>query len=434
LADQATKPDLTGQAGGDNPRTPGMLSVAVPLRMMRAAPTGDDLDALARKHAMDPDVFAENPPFFLTANISNNLLDAYRTKMHRSSLENYAADAETGVAVLQSHNSRELPLGRSIAGRFVGAGGNAVQRVEADAYLMTGMQLGSVPVDQVVRGIRGGVVKDVSIGFYGGTYRCSICGLSYWSWDCTHIAGVEYQAIDENGDPSGDPETAFVWIHDAHLAEFSLVYDGATPQAEIVAIKAQQESDAGRLRPETARLLEARYRIHLPGAAHRWPGAEPTKEQRDVTEKAKTETAGEPARTVVGVLGDTTLERAMELLEDAGVPEAERGSIEAAVRWMGAELERLRPLADTGRAYRVDLIEEALAEGVRAFGDRFPREAEKASLERSSLDEIKAKRDFYAAEARKRYPGGRQTEEPETPRDPAPPAGERLPDAAYAAR
>jgi hypothetical protein len=51
-------------------------------------------------------------------------------------------------------------------------------------------------------------------------------------------------------------------IENAHLAEFSLVYDGATPGASV--IRAQQEAEAGRIRPEQARLIEQRYRIHLP--------------------------------------------------------------------------------------------------------------------------------------------------------------------------
>ena len=112
--------------------------------------------------------------------------------------------------------------------------------------------------------------------------------------------------------------------------------------------------------------------------------------------------------------------------------------LEAALAEANAEIERLKPLAEQGERYRADLIEEVLAEGVRANGQEFPVDAYREILKGTSLDNILAMREQYAAQARKRFPGGRQTvdaDEGEADAAAAQPKQQRngLPDAAYAA-
>ena len=83
------------------------------------------------------------------------------------------------------------------------------------------------------------------------------------------------------------------------------------------------------------------------------------------------------------------------------------------VAWLANELTRLRPLADDGRAYRADLIEEALAEGVRAHGEKFASEAYRGMLESSGIEVIKRMRDDWRAIGDKQFPGGRQSRDGE---------------------
>lgn len=92
------------------------------------------------------------------------------------------------------------------------------------------------------------------------------------------------------------------------------------------------------------------------------------------------------------------------------VPETAVGSDMAGrVAWLATELTRLAPLADDGRAYRADLIEEAIGEGVRAMGPEFAQEAYRGLLSASSIEVIKRMRDDWRAIAAKTLAGGRST-------------------------
>src|ERR1051326_9124301 len=109
---------------------------------------------LAKANAFDPSIFEESPPFFWSAVISNNSIDAYFSRMMPSSLKNYATDADAGVAFQNSHNCRELSLGRSIAGRFVGGQGNGEARVEAAFYTIPDLQVTELSTNEFIRGVR----------------------------------------------------------------------------------------------------------------------------------------------------------------------------------------------------------------------------------------------------------------------------------------
>jgi hypothetical protein len=408
-----------------------------------------ELLALAKgQHALDPSVFDDHPPFFSQAEISSNRVDAYFTRMHETSLRNYAADAQAGISVLNSHLSRQLGFGRSISGEYIGPGGNGVARVLSDFYTVPGINLNGVNTDDLILGIRSGLVKDVSIGFYGGTWRCSVCGLDLWDWDCSHVPGMSYTPLDKQGNPT-EPVLCVGWVEDARLAEYSLVYDGATPGAAV--LKAQQEADGGRLRPEAARVIEARYRVALPGTARVFGGVDapqgarskaldaPRKES-SVDETTTTEQSNErapdatPAEGAVVEEATTTtttetrststpettttvvvdpFKGLRSVLAEAGIAGADADEPERAVRALVAEVGRLRPLADDGKAYRVDLVAEALAEGVRAVGEAFAAETYRGLLETAPLATIKRMRDDWSEVASKSFVGRRATQDEE---------------------
>lgn len=67
------------------------------------------LTELARTRVLDPTIFDEHSPFFWSAEISSNRMDAYFTRMDpRTTPRNYAEDAQAGVAFQNSHNVRSL--------------------------------------------------------------------------------------------------------------------------------------------------------------------------------------------------------------------------------------------------------------------------------------------------------------------------------------
>lgn len=428
--------------------------------------------------------------FVFAAEISNTRLDSYYTHMALSTLRNFAQGANEGVAFLDSHDGRKLPIGYSLSGTFEEQG--EFGRVLAEFYITPGINFGGqhsfASTDDLIRAIKTRVVRDVSVGFYGGRYICDLCHQPYyggWMDDhyCPHIAGWEYEI---EADGQIERVTCTVTIHDSKLSEVSAVFDGATPGAMI--LKAEQEAAAGRLQPEQVRFVERQYRMKLTSSGFAVPDTERsyddtpvivhihgTNGKADDIEAAVRQALRQGGLTLPRML--TTEEQMMSDTQETREPEIEETEVEEqptadnndetpesedrqppadearaivrevsaalahsgspagttladGVRWLTnrvteleqqaaelqqqraealAEAERLRPLADDGRIYRADLIEEAIAEGIRAQGEAFPQETYRTMLAGQSLEGIKRVRDAFAELAGQRFPGGRQT-------------------------
>jgi hypothetical protein len=404
---------------------------ATPAPIVQRATT-EELLALAQgaRRALDPTVFDEYPPRFWQAEISSSRLDSYGTRMRPSTLKNFAQDAEAGVSFQNSHNVYEPGLGRSLTGKYVGAQGNGISKTLADFYTVQGLP----DTDAFLVRLRAGIAKDVSVGFYGGQFICSICERDMLKdWECFHLPLFEYPIKDEKGKVISTV-IAEAGIENARLAEVSTVYEGATPGAAV--LKAYQEADGGRMRPETARVIEARYRIKLPGAQHVWTGADLHKEERMAEENdGRQEQERAPEAQLVGGVeaqapapapeaapaappaqanpeGERALAALAELrslVPNTGAP-AELSPLEA-MRWLAQENARLRPMADDGLAYRKDLIAEALTEGARANGEGFAVESYRSLLQQADLATIKRMRDDWRAIGDKQFQGGRATKD-----------------------
>ena len=383
--------------------------------------------------------------YWFTAEVSSMALDAYFTHMTDSTLRNFAREGSEGVALLDSHDGYKLGVGYSAGGRYEEEDGNG--RALVVFYIVPGIRFGGkhsfASSDDYIRAIESGVVRDVSASFYGGRWVCDLCHQPYYGRDttCNHIAGWEYE-IERDG--KMEHVVCTVAISDAHLSEVSLVYDGATPGAMI--LKAEQEAEAGRLSPEMVRQIERRYRVKLPvrrgqelalaGMMDSVIGVRTTSASAaNFTISAEVEVDGERA------MEDEIVETVEEQAVDAAETEQARAmlaeirqvvtestapkgtTLVAAVRWLNeqlaqtigdrdralAQVAELQPLADQGRAYREELISQAVAEGVRAIGETFPEETYRAMLANAPLEHIRQVRDTFAEQAKVRFPGGRQT-------------------------
>jgi hypothetical protein len=470
--------------------------------------------------------------YFWSAQISNNDLDAYYTRMNPSSLKNYAAAANEGVAFMTSHDTRRLPLGHSLYGKYTSPSGNGRARVEADFYTIRDYDANGVNTDQFYRAVKNGIVRDVSIGFYGGQWICNICNRDMMAWGdwenmCWHIPGVSYALKDQAGNKTDERIVCEADIRNANLSEVSAVYDGATPGASIR--KAALLAEAGKLPEPLARNIESFYmnrmglRFRLPvtrqfgGATpsdqedagmpmpeetnertvpaiaeaeetdevrtpaeeqretpveettppaekQRETPAEPTIESAPVAEPERAAPAEEiqtpapaeetrtpttdpaPAPTAdarrdqqearvepEGDSGDMALtEDIRAVFSNAGIADLSDDPVTAA-RAIVSEIERLRPLADMGRAYRSDLIEETLNEGVAAFGEKFPREQRAATFAKLDIDEIKGYLEEYRTIANGTFKAGRATGDGEDEQQAEPKAskGRNIPDDAF---
>ena len=373
---------------------------AFPARVLRR-----DLPAeLTRDLAMPADV----EPFVFSAEISSDRLDAYFTHMAESTMKNFAADASAGVSFLDSHNHSKLGFGQSLRGEFE----QSKNRVLADFYTVPGVRFGGQlsyeSTDDFIRAIEAALVRDVSVGFYGGDIICDICGNSLYDWqNCPHWPGVEYAV----GDKGEKTIIATFTIEDARLAEVSAVYDGATPGAMIQ--RATEMAEAGKLEPETARRLEIKYRIKLPGAARSWPGID----KQDKPSLERTDKMDE-------------LEQIRAILGETNAPKETSAS--DAVRWLVGEMARLQPLADIGNTYRADLTEAAIVEGRRAQGDKFPIETYRNMFASTPIDQIKRLLESWGGRAADVFTGGRQVAEGNTPPEkPERQPMQAVPDSAY---
>lgn len=348
-------------------------------------PTTDELMKLARKAAPDPSVFDEHAPYFFRAVISNNSLDSYGTRMAPSSLKNYAKEAKRVVSLQNSHRTDDLGIGHSLNGLFEEEG--EVARTIADFCILSGLS----DTDPVITKMRAGTARDVSIGFHGGEWVCSICGGDMMDWrSCYHMLLARYEI---EGGGTKRIEVATADVEDAHLSEVSPVYDGATTGAEIIALmKGEREIREGRLTEQNVRLLERQLRINIPRPRVQTTGTgerqmpDPTEETRGLKPEALKAFATR-----------------------AGVKEEHAKDAESLLAAMADECVRLRPLADDGTKFREETVTAALDEGVRAFGNDFQREQEKATLEALPIAHVKRTAASWKAIADASKPAGRQT-------------------------
>jgi hypothetical protein len=369
---------------------------------------------------------------FWRAAVSNSSLDSYFTRMGKSSLRNYAMDATNPTVSFQnSHRHNELPVGRSVIGQFVESG-NVPQGMNAadffptvivDFYSNRDLKLGDVSVEQFLLGVESHVIKDVSIGFKEGEnfqYTCSICNENYWSYECRHVAGVEY-AVSDN--PNADPTDAtterklcFVWIENARLSEVSAVYDGATTNAMI--IKAEREVRAGRLDNATRTFLERRFRFRADSktwiAGHK-PDESEISETENSNNREVKNSMSEQNPQGGGNAAVVNHEPAIRALaKQMNIEGAETASIEIVLDRVGSTFAATQAKATNFDTFRDAEIESVVAERIAAEGDTFDAEGQKTFRAMLSNCDVSMIREFgktYKVKADARFPNGRQSGE-----------------------
>lgn len=393
---------------------------------------------------------------------STQSLDMYLTRMARTSLENYAADFSDGRALMNSHRtggwdgSAELPIGRFFASDLTGdflpedagfdAKGGAM--LGAYAYIQRGLQITDVANDQIIEGIEGGTIRDISIGFLlvpDGMYKCSICGNDFRDYElCPHFPGVRYE-----------DKRAFLWVENAHVSEASLVFDGATPGAMID--KAIRMSETGQLAMKDARMLEEQWGVRiLPARTFGviqpkdrgqigaglltvdYPPSDEALVNWAVGQLGQKPATDQEEKGSEGAMG-FDFEKFLESLRAAdaglaerlaGAPEAERATLlissyverrDEAARLTG-EANGLKARAALGDQWIADLVEQAVRARVRAEGDKFDAERYRKLL-KSNADPDFIKEEIASWERAsfaifgdgKRPTAGAQQAEAETP-------------------
>lgn len=388
-------------------------------------PADEGLIAKAKARAGDPAIIDEHPPVFYTVKASDRVVDFYSTSMRDSTLANYAADATQGrgVPFLDSHNGSTIDniLGRSLEGKFVRGAGDEGRRVEITFYTQPTLE---PRMQSFVNKSRGGYAKDVSVGFYGGQMKCSICGGEMLRWwrstsdkPCYHMPGVEYKVVDASGTETGAKQMAIGYIENARLGEVSTVHKGANPNAGFIGFKARQLNDAGLLLPEVRAVVRDRYNITLPGSGRNWRGLAGDTKEGHMPPEASNQTGQVPESEVAArVQRAVDTERAswhdglVGTLRVAGIDTPEGQDLVALVRSLADEVVTLRPQAEDGKAFRAALVKDAITEGVRAFGDKFDEERQSTRLNRMAVKDLELEIETWRAVGDRALPAGQGTD------------------------
>ena len=161
--------------------------------------------------------------FIIRMLVSNKDRDSYWTVMQDDTLDNFVADAIAGVNFQDSHIYTNTGYGYSVG----------AERIKDDVFVDMAVledeswQKMTYPTGKDLIFALRYRPFDVSVGFYGGDVKCSICGNDPYTWSCEHYLGEQYVVDDEIKDCEG-------LIFGAHLAEVSLVFDGANYSAGTI--------------------------------------------------------------------------------------------------------------------------------------------------------------------------------------------------------
>ena len=352
---------------------------------------------------------------------SNDKLDRHNSKMDpKTTLRNFEKDAKAklGVSLKDHHgfySSRSFGYGRSADAMLTDK-----NELFIDFFILKGMDYEGKQFrssEQLIRAIENDLVNQASIGFYDAREICDLCNLpirkySYWDWEperegqCTHKMGKQYKC-----EKTGKMETATYTVFDARLKEVSLVEFGSNRHTSIEKqrflslfdLSDMPDSEvAGKMRSfmEEFLMTDQEWIEKLRDALN-IPSIRSTDEPDAVVKALETEVAG--LRTTVSTQKDeiadltaasegaqTDQQQQVTQLRDAvGLKDVrstddpddvlekvktEVGDLRDTVETQKDEIADLTKAAEDGKAYREARVEEAIKQGVRAYGDEFDEE------------------------------------------------------------
>lgn len=383
-------------------------------------------------------------------------------------LDVFSNYANQGVSLLLDHSwapdglfgmggrpKAALPYGRTFDSRYENSTeeGETISLV-ADHYMVRGVEIDGIKTDDLITSIEAGTLFDTSIGFSYSKAVCSVCGDDYRN--CNHYAGKEYEIEDDDG----NVEIKLCYIKakpPGFLMENSLVFDGAYPGAGVLSQTGTiLENETGTYQVldelkdiDPAKELISTYSqrtglVTMVKKSDRKKvfnvgGVEDEKEPKNLGE-----VHGNVLRKVLKGVENSMNEKTLKALENLGIEykegettaeeifaqladkfaeletlELQEGQLEGyymtkeeVIETLGKELsaDEILKLAKEGQEYRKNLSDEAIAMGVRAMGNDFPKETWEKSFENMDTKSIKDIMATWELQANANIPAGRKTD------------------------
>lgn len=196
-----------------------------------AEPTPDDLAVINREYALTP--LTADQVYVRKVRLANDQYDRTDERFPRSYLQRFA-ETLPGKSLLGNHDSRSFPLGRFFHAEVRTA-------PSGPTWLQTKFYMARTPGNEETRQqIDAGVFSHTSIGYRYDDLTCDICGKSYFSYDCSHLSGREYDGKRCKLTYSGN-------LAQVEALEGSLVYLGAQYGAQTAKMLTAEKA-AGRAR------------------------------------------------------------------------------------------------------------------------------------------------------------------------------------------
>lgn len=417
----------------------------------------EKINALAKRTLSKDEVFA-----FSTKMVGDALLTERYMKLHKSLLELYKIDAKTGVAFMLDHAwagiQKALVYGRTFDASIKRSDGTVegeTWALHGDTYIVRGKEKDGISTDSIIADIEDGTLFDVSIGFGFETATCSICGGNYYKYsECEHFRGREY-----------DGQLCYIIAKPpGYLMELSGVFDGAYPTAGILSQMSLPEGQSELIQlpdeelkklpsgimtyasygSNSGRLLTYHKKddlakgnvfnvggivpggigttdLHIDTVISKQMAEDFVQNVRNLSKpKGSDQEMSEPVtytQEQVDALAKEAVDKAVaEALANApavdppAAPEAFMTQ-EQATEKLGKELpaDKVLTYAKEGMDYMAQLVEDAVAMGVRAQGNDFPAETWKNTFAGMSSQGIKDIMATFEKQAKEEIPTDRQS-------------------------
>lgn len=386
------------------------------------------INQFSKKALSKDDVF-----YFENKSVGDASIPSRYMSISHELLKLFAIDAKFGVSFMFNHSwadfcSKAVPYGKVIDSRLgVGTIEGETQALYLSKYIArSNEKVDGVSANDLIERIESGVLSDTSIGWGTDVMVCSICGMNYYGGQCSHWKGATYDMADGTKKVCtvlAMPPSIINKQSNTALYEESIVWDGAYPTAMLSMAK-----DGDIIELNTGKFQVLDDKLELPENELIYGrysnGSILTMVKKSENNKIFAMKGGEKEMNKDKLeTTDPVEEVAVEETTDEVVetPEVETQSIssdspvllkEQILEKLGKEysIDEVLTLAKEGIDYHKQVVDEAIAMGVRAMGNNFPAETWANTFAKMSTQSIKDINATWETQAKNLIPAGRKTD------------------------